>query len=84
MLNFQGHIILIWSAQSGGAACGVRWPAGYFWAGSGFGVGVHTAAREFFSSINKTFIKSSVVWQLVRQLVYTMFITNNRPSFHLW
>ena len=25
-----------------------------------------------------------VVRQLVRQLVYTMFISNNRASFHLW
>ena len=23
-------------------------------------------------------------WQLVRQLVYTILISNNRPSFHLW
>ena len=27
---------------------------------------------------------SYVISQLVRQLVYTMFITNNRTSFHLW
>ena len=26
--------------------------------------------------------KSYVVWELVRQLVYTMFITNNQHSFH--
>ena len=25
-----------------------------------------------------------MVWQLVRQLVYTMFITYNHDSFHLW
>ena len=24
------------------------------------------------------------MWQLVRQLLYTMFITNNHASFHLW
>ena len=29
-------------------------------------------------------IKSLVVSQLVRQLVHTMFITNNLASFHLW
>ena len=23
-------------------------------------------------------------WQLVRQLVYTMLVSNNRPLFHLW
>ena len=28
--------------------------------------------------------KSYVDLQLVRQLVYTMFITNNHASFHLW
>ena len=28
--------------------------------------------------------KAEVVGQLVRQLVYTMFIGNNRTSFHLW
>ena len=26
----------------------------------------------------------SIVRQLVRQLVYTMFVSNNRTSFHLW
>ena len=25
-----------------------------------------------------------MVWQFVRQLVYTIFITNNYNSFHLW
>ena len=30
------------------------------------------------------FLKSWVVRQLVRQLVYTVFISNNRASFHLW
>ena len=30
------------------------------------------------------FPKSYVVQQLVRQLVFTMFITNNHNSFHLW
>ena len=30
------------------------------------------------------FLISSVVRELVRQLVYTMFIGNNRASFHLW
>ena len=25
-----------------------------------------------------------LVRQLVRQLVYTMFVSNNRPSLHLW
>ena len=29
-------------------------------------------------------LKSQVVRQLMRQLVYTMFISNNRTSFHLW
>ena len=30
------------------------------------------------------YFRQLVVRQLVRQLVYTMFISNNRPSFHLW
>ena len=28
--------------------------------------------------------KSLIVRQLVRQLVCTMFVSSNRPSFHLW
>ena len=30
------------------------------------------------------FLKPSVVRQLVRQLVHTMFISNDHTSFHLW
>ena len=30
------------------------------------------------------FPKSDAVWQLVMQLVYNMFICNNRPLLHLW
>ena len=28
--------------------------------------------------------KFYVVWQLVKQLVHIMFITNNQASFHFW
>ena len=31
-----------------------------------------------------SFSKSYVVWQLVSQLVFTIFISNNQVAFHLW
>ena len=42
---------------------------------------VKTASWYFLVSQDPKFY---VVRQLVRQLVYTMFISNNRTSFHLW
>ena len=44
---------------------------------------------ELVASINKNFVLSGSLgtrrfWQLVRQLIYTMFISNNRASLHLW
>ena len=42
---------------------------------------IQTVSRYFLISEDP---KSQVVWQLVRQLVYTMFISNNRTSFDLW
>ena len=38
----------------------------------------------FFSCVGTMTPKSNVVWQLVRQPVDTMFISNNLTSFHLW
>ena len=38
----------------------------------------------FFSCEGTMTPKSNVVWQLVRQKVDTMFISNNLTSFHLW
>ena len=46
----------------------------------------HPIRLRYFLDISQhpKILKSYVVWQLVRQLVYTMFISNNCTSFHLW
>ena len=61
---------------------------------SGGGGGLISVFGKFSASIGKTF---TLAWRLgaglsfcealrqpVRQLVYAMFISNNRPPFHLW
>ena len=40
--------------------------------------------EDWILEIFLTFPKSYVVWLLVTRLVYTMFINNNRASFHMW
>ena len=47
----------------------------------GLGAGLSFYGVQTVSDIS-LFLK--MVWQLVRQLVCTMFISNNRLSFHLW
>ena len=63
-----------------------------------YGKSLISIFQEFPASINKIFIlagqlgtmlsfydpKSEVVRQLVRQLVYSMYISNNRASFHYY
>ena len=74
-----------------GTGSGFR--VGWRTAGGGGG-GLISVFGKFSASIGKTF---TLAWRLgaglsfcealrqpVRQLVYAMFISNNRPSFHLW
>ena len=67
----------------------------FVWGGAQRGRGgLISVFGKFSASIGKTF---TLAWRLgaglsfcealrqpVRQLVYAMFISNNRPSFHLW
>ena len=59
-----------------------------FWQGD-WALGYQSKFRHFldissFPKIIFSFPKSQFVRQLLRQLVYTMFIGNDHPSFHFW
>ena len=46
-------------------------------------LGVATAAGGIFGTDSSFHVKNSK-GEVVRQLVYTVFIRNNHASFHLW
>ena len=48
------------------------------------GLSFHVVERNFLYFLISYDPKSYDVHQSVRQLVYNMFISNNRPKFHLW
>ena len=55
-----------------------------FWQGD-CELGYHSMKFRHFPEISQfPQIQFSAVWQLVKQLVYIMFIRNNGAPFHLW
>ena len=59
--------------------------AKFLFLGWGWALG-YSSIKFWDFSVSLNFLRSLslVVLQLVRQLTYTIFITNNRVSFHLW
>ena len=77
---WRGHwglgYAFIWAGALGAGPCF------HFGGGAGGWAIIVWGLDSFLMFLN--FLRSSVVRQLVRQLVYPMFISNNRTSFHLW